>query len=96
MLSTLNDDVDEGDKRKSMWTDGEKRQSLLKTNQNEQVKKKKSVNPEELDNIEMLLDAMKYLANKQSLHVEQAVEVDRVEGGVVDDDDRGSGHCEHK
>ena len=34
------------------------------------------MNPEELNNIEMLLEAEKKLADKLSLHVEQAVEVE--------------------
>ena len=43
MLRTLGEEIDGGDKRMSMWTDEEKRQSLMKTNQDSRVKNKKKV-----------------------------------------------------
>ena len=73
MLGTLDEEVDGGDKRMSMWTDEEKRQSLMKTTQDSRVKNKKKVDPDDLNNVDVLLAAEKKLAKKLSLTVEQPV-----------------------
>ena len=73
MLGTLGEEVDVGDKRMSMWTDEEKRQSLMKTTQDSRVKNKKKVDPDDLNNVDVLLAAEKKLAKKLSLTVEQPV-----------------------
>ena len=73
MLETLGEEVDGGDKRMSMWTDEEKRQSLMKTTQDSRVKNKKKVDPDDLNNVDVLLAAEKKLAKKLSLTVEQPV-----------------------
>ena len=56
-----------------MWTDEEKRQSLMKTNQDSRVKNRKQVDPDDLNNLDVLLAAEKKLAKKLSLTVEQPV-----------------------
>ena len=72
MLGTLGHEG-AGNKRMSMWTDEEKRQSLMKTNQDSRVKNRKNVDPYDLNNLDVLLAAEKKLAKKLSLTVEQPV-----------------------
>ena len=67
------------DDRKAMLSEEEKRTSLMRLHKNDRVKKKRSVNPEELNDIPMLLQAEQKLGDGLAFHIEQPVEIEKDE-----------------